>query len=260
MIAKGLTPLVAGNWKMYKTPQEAQAFVAQYKACVAGEALASVETLVCPTVLALASAMTEAQGSALQIGAQNAWHVAEGAYTGEVSAQMFQQQGVKYIIVGHSERRQYFGETDALVAEKTVAIQALGMVPIVCVGETLQEREAGQTDAVITQQLQAVLAKTNPATTLMVIAYEPVWAIGTGKVCESAEAQRVCAMIRTLLGEGGRVTRVLYGGSVKPDNALELFSQADIDGGLVGGASLQAESYATLVRHAAHALQAPVTV
>ncbi len=260
MIAKGLTPLVAGNWKMYKTPQEAEAFVTEYRACTSGEVLDQVETLVCPTVLALSTAMAAAQGSSLQVGAQNSWHVPEGAYTGEISATMLQKQGVRYVIVGHSERRQYFAETDALVAQKTVAIQALGMVPIVCVGETLEEREAGQTDAVITRQMQAVLAHTNPAITPMVVAYEPVWAIGTGKVCESTEAQRVCAMIRRLLGEAGAVTRVLYGGSVKPDNALELFSQADIDGGLVGGASLQAESYAALVRHAQTALQAPVAV
>jgi triosephosphate isomerase (TIM) len=252
------TPLVAGNWKLYKSPAEATQFMETYSRLVEGRHF-RVETLVCPTYLALGTALQAMKelGSPLQVGAQNAWHIAEGAYTGEVSAAMLKGLGVRYVIVGHSERRQYFGETNDLVAEKVAAVQALGLVPILCVGETLEQREAGTTDAVITEQLRAVFNKVNLEAHPIVVAYEPVWAIGTGKVCDAAEAQRVCGMIRALFPpEVGNVSRILYGGSVKPDNALELFQMADIDGGLVGGASLSPESFVALVEHAHTALGA----
>ncbi|MEB3287517.1 MAG: triose-phosphate isomerase [Vampirovibrionales bacterium] len=245
--------LIAGNWKMYKTTAEAQAFVealAQSMQSVPQNALPQV--IVAAPFTALSSVAQAIKDKKLPVitAAQTMESKEEGAYTGEISPKMLLDIGVKTVVIGHSERRQYYNETDTSVNAKTLAALKHGMTPIVCVGELLSEREAKQTDAVIERQVNEALKEISSADyAKLVFAYEPVWAIGTGKVCESPEANRVCALIRTLLnqkGDGER-TRVLYGGSVKPDNIDELLGQSDIDGALVGGASLEAESFFKLV-------------
>jgi triosephosphate isomerase len=176
-----------------------------------------------------------------------------GAYTGEISPLMLQDLAVKLVIIGHSERRQYYNETDITVNEKTKSALAHHLTPIICVGETLQQREAGDTDAVVCCQVEAAVREISPADySKLVFAYEPVWAIGTGKTCDSAEANRVCALIRQTLSKQGNAeqTLILYGGSVKPNNTKELMSQSDIDGALVGGASLEADSFSEIIRQA----------
>jgi triosephosphate isomerase (TIM) len=244
--------LLAGNWKMFKTRPEAKQFVQALNALLpqlTGQNLPDM--LLCGPYTTLETLLTACEGSPVMVGAQNVADHTEGAYTGEVAAPMLQELGLKWVLAGHSERRQYDNDTSARVAEKTRLALASGLTPIVCVGESLAQREAGQTDAVITEQVNAVLAIPNLPLSSVVWAYEPVWAIGTGKVCETPEANRVCALIHHLAPGG----RVLYGGSVKPDNALELLSQSAIDGALVGGASLQADSYFALVQAAQQALQ-----
>jgi triosephosphate isomerase len=243
--------LIAGNWKMYKTVAEAVGLVDEIKKGVAG---APADVLVAPPFTALPAVVAAAKGSPVAVAAQNMHYEKEGAFTGEVSPLMLRDIGVTHVILGHSERRQFFGETDEGVARKAKVALDQGLVPICCVGETLAEREAGQTVAVVGRQLDAVLrALTAAETGKIVVAYEPVWAIGTGKVATPEQAQEVHAEIRTRVGgtHGAAVAdglRILYGGSVKPDNVKGLMALPDVDGALVGGASLKADSFLKLVR------------
>ncbi len=216
-----------------------------------------VEVAVCPAFVYLPDVGLALRGSQLSWGGQNMYHEAEGAFTGEVSAAMLADLGCKYVILGHSERRQLFAETDMSVNRKTLAALAHGLTPIVCVGETLEQRENGTTQRVITEQIRGSLANLSPEQgASLVVAYEPVWAIGTGKTATPAQAEEVHGQIRGLLTDmfGAQVSaaiRIQYGGSVKPDNAAELMSQQNIDGALVGGASLKADSFAAIVAAAA---------
>jgi len=239
------TSLVAGNWKLNGSRASTVALAQDIAGGV--ETLAS-EVLICPGFAHLADVQTAIAGASIALGAQNCSTEASGAFTGEVAAPMIAEFGAQYVIVGHSERRALFGESSALVADKALAVQQANMQPIVCVGETLEQREAGQLQTVLDEQLNAVIDKLGiSAIAHSVIAYEPVWAIGTGKSASSEQAQEVHAMIRNKLAALDETiaskVRILYGGSVKPDNAAELFSQTDIDGGLIGGAALDAESF-----------------
>ena len=247
-------PIVAGNWKMNKTVAEAQALVAALRPALAD--LHGVDVVLCPPFTALAAVGAALRGTAIGLGAQTMHAEKAGAYTGEIAADMLVELGCRYVILGHSERRTYFHETDDAVNRKARAALAAGLQPIVCVGETLGEREAGHTEAVVTMQVRGSLAQLGPDELLRtIIAYEPVWAIGTGRTATSAQAQEVHALIRRLLLDmaGGRVAadvRIQYGGSMKPANARELMGQPDIDGGLIGGASLEAQSFLAIVRGA----------
>lgn len=218
------------------------------KAIVGGLPQTEVDVAICPTYVALESVGKAVVGSKIILGAQNMHNEASGAYTGEISGEMLQHVGVKMVILGHSERRAYFGETDAFINKKLHAVLKFGMTPILCVGETLQEREAGKTLEVVSTQLRGGLKDMDAE---VVIAYEPVWAIGTGKTATPEMAQAVHAAIRKLLHEVMPVkadtTRILYGGSMKPDNAEALMQQADIDGGLIGGAALDAVGFLKIV-------------
>lgn len=246
-------PLLAGNWKMYKTIPEALELVNGLKNNLAG--VTDREILVCPTFVSLYPVSQAVKDSNIKLGAQNLHWESKGAFTGEIAPGMLVDAGCKYAIVGHSERRQYFGETDDTVNKKTLAAFKAGMTPIVCVGETLEEREKGVTFTVIERQVRNGMAGLNPEQAkTVVIAYEPVWAIGTGKTATPAQAQEVHAFIRKLYAQtygedAASSIRILYGGSVKPDNVSELMKQEDIDGGLVGGASLDIESFTKLVRY-----------
>lgn len=245
--------MMAGNWKMHKNTAEAQAFVEALWERVQGHDPKTLpEIVLCPPFTALSTVQDAARriGAPFIVAAQTMESRDSGAYTGEVSPAMLLDLDVRWVILGHSERRQYYNETNETVAAKTAAALKHSMVPIVCVGETLEEREAGETDAVISRQVAAVLQVIEPHDVArLVVAYEPVWAIGTGKTCDAGEANRVCELIRKLLTVHGPAdqTPILYGGSVKPDNARELVSQPDIDGGLVGGASLEAESFYKII-------------
>lgn len=247
-------PLLAGNWKMYKTVTEAVEFVRGLKEALAG--VQGVEVAVCPPFTALYAVARELEGSNIVLGAQNMHRAEEGAYTGEISPVMLKEIGCRYVILGHSERRQYFGESDEDVNAKVKAALKHGLVPIVCVGERLEEREAGHTERVVGAQVRRSLAGLSGTELAgLVVAYEPVWAIGTGRTASPEDAQQVNAFIRCLLaGMGGqeaaRQVRIQYGGSVKPENAAELLGQPDIDGALVGGASLKVDSFAAIVRAA----------
>jgi triosephosphate isomerase len=247
---------VCGNWKMHKTAPEAVALV---KELAAGIAEASgggrVQVAVAPAFTSLHAVASALGGSGLELAAQNVHFEAQGAFTGEVSAAMLADARCTHVIVGHSERRQLFGETDEGVRKKTGALLAAKLRPIVCVGETLAEREANRTLEVVGRQVRGGLQGLSPEQLAQVtVAYEPVWAIGTGKTATSAQAQEVHAAIRKILRElGGAVgdeIRIQYGGSVKPDNAAELMSQADVDGALVGGASLKAKDFLAIVKGA----------
>ncbi|MDH3694230.1 MAG: triose-phosphate isomerase [Gammaproteobacteria bacterium] len=242
-------PLVAGNWKMNMNRQSAGDLA---KSVCEGIGGANTEVLLCPPAILIAAVADAIGSSAVKLGAQNMSEHESGAHTGEISAQMLTGYGCSYVILGHSERRHIYGETDAMVAAKTVTAIDNGITPIVCVGETLNERESGATDAVVIRQLNAVLAATGPdAFKNAVIAYEPVWAIGTGKTALPEQAQAVHAVLRTRLDSanaGVDSVRILYGGSVKADNAATLFEQADIDGGLIGGASLNADEFIAICR------------
>jgi triosephosphate isomerase (TIM) len=233
-----MTILLAGNWKMYKTRAEARAFVEILRNKRVDASPNPAQLVLCAPFTCLETLLNAVGDLPIQIGAQTMADKTEGAYTGEVSAPMLQDLGLQWVIVGHSERRQYYGETNETVATKTQLALDHQMTPIVCVGESLQQRDAGDTDRFVTEQVQAVMA-TGVDARKLVFAYEPIWAIGTGKVCEAEEANRVCALIHQLAPG----CRVLYGGSVKPDNAAHLFGQPAIQGGLVGGASLDADSY-----------------
>ena len=234
--------LAAGNWKMNKTPSEAAAAIEAMKATCASD---EVEVLLCVPAIDIPAAMEAAKGSNIQIGAENVYFKDSGAYTGEISADMLLDVGVKYVILGHSERREYFAETNETVNAKMIQCFAKGLVPIMCCGESLEPREQGVTMDFIRQQVKVgFLGLTADQAKAAVIAYEPIWAIGTGKTATSEQAEEVCKGIRDLICElyGKEVAeeiRILYGGSVNASNAAELFGKEDIDGGLVGGASLK---------------------
>jgi triosephosphate isomerase len=245
-------PMIAGNWKMFKTIPEAVSLATEIRN---GADRPEVEVLVAPPFTALAAVAAALDGSTVRLAAQNMHAEKEGAFTGEICPAMLRDVGCSHVILGHSERRQLFGETDEGVARKTKVALEAGLVPISCLGETLAEREAGKTMDVVGRQVDAVLrALTAREASSIVIAYEPVWAIGTGKVATPEQAQEVHAFIRKRIGEVHGVTvadtlRVLYGGSVKPDNVAGLMALADVDGALVGGASLKADSFLKLVHY-----------
>ena len=244
--------IIAGNWKMNKTPSEAKALAAAI-----AEALGSdpcpVDVVVCPPAIDLPAVTSVLAGTQIGVGAQNMHDQPKGAYTGETSAAMLLDLGVKYTILGHSERRTYFADTDATVNAKVKAALAAGITPIVCVGETLEQREAGKMAEVVAGQVKASLADLGADLAKVVVAYEPVWAIGTGKTATPAQAQEVHALIRRTLAElsdgaTANSIRIQYGGSMKPENAAELLAQPDIDGGLIGGAALKADSFLAIVK------------
>jgi len=245
-------PLVAGNWKMHKTVADAVRLIEDLRKAALP---ANVEVAVCPPFTALADSARALAGSTIALGAQNMFWEAQGAFTGEISAPMLVAAGCRYVILGHSERRQFFAETDASVARKIRTAYAHDLVPILCVGERLKEREAGRTDHVISEQTEAATAElSGEQVRTLVVAYEPVWAIGTGRSATGEEANRVIGLIRRVLGgrtgDASAQTRILYGGSVTPDNAAEFFGQPEIDGGLIGGASLDASKFTAIVRAA----------
>jgi triosephosphate isomerase len=244
------TPLIAANWKMHKTVDEAEEFVAALLPQVA--TADGVEIAVCPSFLALQALVDSARGSRVAIYAQNMHQEREGAFTGEVSAPMLVDAGVQGVILGHSERRQYFGETDKALAQKVPAALDTGLVPILCVGESEEERQAGGTERKLRHQVQEDLAGVaEERLGDVVIAYEPIWAIGTGQVATPEQAQDAIAFVRALVGDRSREqadrVRVLYGGSVNDGNAAELLALPDVDGALVGGASLDPRSFAAIV-------------
>lgn len=246
-------PLIAGNWKMHKTVAQSVALVKELIQSCAD--VSQREILVCPPTPSLALIYELLKNSNIKLGAQNLHWESEGAFTGEISGAMLKDAGVECVIVGHSERRQYFGETDEWVNKKMKAAYRHGLIPIVCVGETLQQREKGDAFKVVERQMRNGTSGLNPEqATKLVIAYEPVWAIGTGKTATPQQAQEMHFFIRKLLSElYGKETaekiRILYGGSIKPDNIDILMAQPDIDGGLVGGASLKAEDFTRIVRY-----------
>lgn len=245
--------IIAGNWKMNKTVAEAADLVQGLKRELAG--VKEADIVICPPFTALESVSKQLPDSNLRLGAQNMSEHGFGAFTGEIAAGMLKEFFVRYVILGHSERRQYQQESDALVAKKAAAAHAASIKPIVCVGETLRQREAGQTESVVATQVRGSLAGLTKEQMLeTIIAYEPVWAIGTGQTATTAQAQEVHALIRRLLGsmfdEGtARRVRIQYGGSVKPANARELMSQPDVDGALVGGASLEIRSFSDIIKN-----------
>lgn len=249
------TPLVAGNWKMHGSVTMTRQLTAAVAA--AASELGVIDTMVCPPFPFLAQACEAAADSPLAVGAQDICEqVEEGAWTGEVNGAMLRDTGCSAVLVGHSERRQYYAEDDARVAEKYAAAQAAGLMPVLCIGETQAEREDGRTETVLETQLCAVIDKAGVASFAnAVIAYEPVWAIGTGLTATPEQAQQAHAYIRGLVqGEDAIISRdlrLLYGGSVKPDNAAELFGCPDVDGGLIGGAALEADSFIRICQAAA---------
>jgi triosephosphate isomerase len=241
------TPLVAGNWKMHGSRASNQALLGALLAGMAG--LTQVECTVCVPFPYLHDVGEQLRGTAAAWGAQNVSEHARGAYTGEVSAPMLAEFGCRHVIVGHSERRQLYGENDAQVAAKFAAALDARLTPILCVGETLAERDAGRTEQVVARQLDEVLTSAGiEAFSKAVVAYEPVWAIGTGRTATPEQAQAVHAFIRKRIFQG---TRIVYGGSVKPDNAAAIFAMPDVDGGLIGGASLVAGDFLAILRAAA---------
>ncbi len=244
-------PFICGNWKMYKTVSEALAFINEAKGLVADAK--DVDIGIGAPATALKSIADAAKGSNIMIGGENCHWEKEGAFTGEIAPGMLVEAGCDFVIIGHSERRQYFGETNETCNKKAKAAIAAGLTVILCCGETLEEREAGKTTAVVTDHVKNGLAGFSPEEMKkIVIAYEPVWAIGTGKTATPDQAQEVHAVIRNLLVEMfgkdiAEATRIQYGGSVKPENVKEIMSKPDVDGALVGGASLKADSFAQLV-------------
>lgn len=245
-------PIIAGNWKMNKTPEEAAELVRELVPLVAD---AEAEVVVCPPFVCLDAVRKETAGSNIKLGAQNVHFEKNGAYTGEISADMLLAMGVEYVIIGHSERRQYFGETDCTVNKRAKAALAAGLKPIICVGESLEEREKGVTNELVGMQTKLALQGI-PAEEMdkVVIAYEPIWAIGTGKTATAAEANETIGAIRKAIAQvyGEEVAskvRIQYGGSMNPKNASELMAQSEIDGGLIGGASLKAEDFSKVVKY-----------
>ena len=246
-------PIMAGNWKMYKTPSETVAFFDRFLPLVEGATHA--EIAVCPPFVDIPAATAAVRGTPVEIGAQNLYWAAEGAFTGEISAAMLRDAGCRWVIVAHSERREYFGETEESALKKIHAALEAGLTPIYCVGERLHERESGHTDSVLERQMRGCACHLAPAQfAKIVIAYEPVWAIGTGKVATPEIAASAHAFIRgQILDAFGAAAadacRILYGGSVKPDNVKGLMAQEEIDGALVGGASLDPQSFAAIVNY-----------
>lgn len=245
--------IIAGNWKMNKTPSEAEILVKEISAKVSG---AVCDVVVCPPAVNLERVINAASGTNLCVGAQNVHFEDSGAFTGEIAADMLTEIGVKYVIIGHSERRQYFGETDETVNKRTVQAISKGLIPIICVGETLTEREQGVTEETVRRQTKIAFSdikKEDAANT--VIAYEPVWAIGTGKTATAEQAEEVCSLIRNTIKElydadTAEKIRIQYGGSMNAKNAAELLAKPDIDGGLIGGASLKPDDFAVIVEAA----------
>ncbi len=242
------TPYIAANWKMNKTVAEAAGFV---DALLPRIAATQSDVVVCPPFTALAEVVERRRGTAVRVAAQNMHEEESGAFTGEVSAAMLVELDVEAVILGHSERRQFFGETDEALARKVPTALAAGLEPILCVGESEAARDGGETEEVLERQLQADLAGIEPTQLeRVVVAYEPIWAIGTGRTATPEQAQEACAFIRDVLRMRGAAVdrvRILYGGSVKPANAAELMALPDVDGALVGGASLDAEEFAAIV-------------
>lgn len=246
--------IIAGNWKMNKLTGEAVTLALAVRNSLAN--CSDIEVILCPTFTALKSVGDILAGTQIKLGAQNMHWETEGAFTGEISSSMIKDVGGQYVILGHSERRQFFHETDVIVNRKAKAALVAGLIPIVCVGETLEQREGNQTDDVVATQVTKSLAGLDEsAFRRVVVAYEPVWAIGTGRTATPAQAQDVHALIRQVLAKvcnpgAAQAVRIQYGGSVKPSNAKELFSQPDIDGGLIGGAALDAPSFVDIVKAA----------
>ncbi len=244
-------PIIAGNWKMHKVLSEATSFVDEVKGLIPSSQV--VDSVVCAPSLFLAQLVLSTKGTELKIGAQNMHFEESGAFTGEVSPVALKDVGVSYVIIGHSERREMFAETDETVNKKTLAAFGHGLTPIVCCGETLEQREAGQTNEIVGSQIQkALTGLTEEQARNVVIAYEPIWAIGTGKSSSAEEANETCGYIRKIVAEQfssavADDVRIQYGGSVKPTNIKEYLSQPDIDGALVGGASLEAASFLQLL-------------
>ena len=244
------TPLIAGNWKMHKTIADAEDFIQALLPRVSSSD--GVEVAICPPFTALSAMVDSTRGSRVQVFAQTMHYAPQGAFTGEVSAVMLSELDLHGVVLGHSERRELFNETDRALGQKVAAALEAGLTPILCVGETDEERERGDTERKLRHQIREDLSKVAEADLhRVVIAYEPIWAIGTGKVATPEQAQDAAAFIRALVGdrsaEQSKMVRVLYGGSVKPENAAELLALADVDGALVGGASLEAESFAAIV-------------
>jgi triosephosphate isomerase (TIM) len=251
------TPLIAGNWKMHKTEAQAEAYIQALLPRLSG--VSGVEVAICVPFTDLRAMVDSARGSMVEVYAQNMHSQPEGAYTGEVSAPMLCELDVSGVVLGHSERREHFGETDAALAAKVPAALAAGLAPILCVGETESERDAGETERKLRHQVREGLAAVPPEQLAEVtIAYEPIWAIGTGRVAAPEQAQEAIAFVRALVGDrdadAAVRARILYGGSVKPENASELLALPDIDGALVGGASLDAGSFAAIAAAAAAAV------
>ena len=236
--------VIAGNWKMHKTQAESREFLQGFLPLLKEES-EQRELVLCAPFTALTTLSTNLHGSRVRVGAQNIHWEDIGAYTGEISGLMLSEIGVRYVVVGHSERRQYFGETDETVNKRLQAAQRHGLQPILCVGETKQQRDAGETEALIFSQLEKDLVDVDQEN--LVIAYEPIWAIGTGETCASDEANRVIGLIRSKLKNPD--VSIQYGGSVKPGNIDEIMAQPEIDGALVGGASLQPESFARIANY-----------
>lgn len=247
------TPVIAGNWKMHKTVAETRRFLIELKNKLVGIDTGAA-VVVCPPFVSLETAVEATRETPIAIGAQNAFWEPSGAYTGEIAPPMLEALGVRYVILGHSERRTLFGETDGQVNKKLLHVLAYDLTPIVCLGETLEEREAGDTETVVARQVRAAFDGVAPDHgSRVVVAYEPIWAIGTGRTASAEMANDVHALIRTTVAAifdqtAGERTRVLYGGSVRSENAEALMSQSDIDGVLVGGASLEVGTFAEIVR------------
>ena len=247
------TPVIAGNWKMHKTIAEAEAYIQGLLPRVSS--VTGVDIAICVPFTALAAMVDSARGSRVAVYAQNMHEAPEGPFTGEISAPMLTELDVDGVVLGHSERRRYYGENDRALALKVVAALNAGLGPILCVGETEEEREEGETERKLRQQVQEGLDKVDDGRLAdVVIAYEPVWAIGTGKVATAEQAQDAISFIRALVGDRSRdaadAVRVLYGGSCTPDNSAEILTQPDVDGALVGGASLEPESFAAIIANA----------
>ncbi len=244
-------PIIAGNWKMNKTPDEAAALIDELKPLVAD---AKAQVVVCPPAADLAAAAAALKGSNIALGAQNLDYHDSGAYTGEISADMLLNLGVEYVIIGHSERREYYAETDETVNLKAKKALEKGLIPIICVGEKLEERESGVTAEVVRKQTKLALeGLTAEDVKKVVVAYEPIWAIGTGKTATNDDAnntiKEVRAAIKEVFGSVADEVRIQYGGSMNPKNASELMAMSDIDGGLIGGASLKAEDFSKVVNY-----------
>ncbi|MCQ2426655.1 MAG: triose-phosphate isomerase [Lachnospiraceae bacterium] len=243
--------VIAGNWKMNMTPSQAKTLIEELKPLVAGKN--GCEVIVCVPFVDLTTAVEAVKGSDIKVGAQNVHFADKGAYTGEISAAMLKEVGAEYVVIGHSERRQYFGETDVTVNQRVTAAVRAGLKPILCVGELLEQRDQGITAEIVSLQTKIALSGiTAEEMKQIIIAYEPVWAIGTGRTATAEQAEEVCAVIRDVLKglygeEIAEAVTVQYGGSMKPGNAAELLAKTNVDGGLIGGASLVAKDFAAIV-------------